>query len=115
MSLPTSLAAYEDCAEQFERAAASAKGIRILFSDETQALNFRFRMNMARKLLRAEACRIYDPEDTRYGKCEYDGLKVRIVPTAENDGKAWVYIEPHSAQILEVEELDADSTGTELS
>jgi hypothetical protein len=107
MSLPNALAAYEDCFGVFEAAAASTKGSRVLLESETQAKYFRLRMYQARALMRAESKRIYDPEDPRYGKCEYDNLHCRVVPAvAPDEGKAWLYIEPRALQILAVEEIE---------
>lgn len=107
MSLPNALAAYEDCIEIFETAAAAPKGSRVLLESDARAKYLRMRLSQARVLLREESRRLYEPDDPRYGKCEYDNLHCRIVPAAAPDeGKAWVYVEPRSLQILAVEEIE---------
>lgn len=115
MSLPTALAAYEDCIDTFDRAVSSSKGVRNLFDNHSKAMYFRMRMSQARVLMRAEAKRMYDESDPRYGKSVYDGYVCTIKPAAEPDtGKFWVYIEPNSSSILATEEIE-DVSATEVS
>jgi len=106
VALPEQPSAYEDCYDYYERAKASPKGIRVLFDNERDAGMFRMRMNMARVIQRREAMRIYARTDPAYGKSEFDSLKCAVRPTAELDGRFWVYIEPWKSDNLGFEELE---------
>ena len=105
MALSESMAAYEDCYDYFERARASTNGIRVLVGSRSEAYILRMRINHARVLQRREASRIYERNDPRWGKSENDRLRVKILETAEEDGKFWVYIEPWRQDIESIEEL----------
>lgn len=104
MALPKTTAAYEDCYEHFDRARASAKGIRVLFKSESQARHFQFRMCQARSLERKDSTRIYDKTDPRWGKTENDKFRVAVRQAAEGDSW-WVYIETWNQEVETVEEL----------
>lgn len=105
MALTEAVAAYADCYEYFERAAAAPNGIRIWCENENHAGILRMRLNYARVLQRRESMRMYETTDPQFGKSEFDGLKVRKVPPADGDDGYWVYIEPWAKTIAEVEEL----------
>jgi type I site-specific restriction endonuclease len=110
MALSESMAAYSDCYEHYDRAREatdrSKPGIRILVDDENQARYLQMRMNKARKLEREQSKRTFDRIDHRWNKSENDKFRVRIMPTAESDGKWWVYVEEWVQRIIEVEELE---------
>lgn len=105
MALSDAMAAYEDCYEYFDRARSSEKGIRILIDTEAIAYQLRLRLNKARVLERTESRRVYPATDPRHGKSENDRYRIAIRPTAEEDGKFWVYIELWADTISEIEEL----------
>ena len=104
MSLPDTLSAYTDCLEHFERAQASERGIRIHNKTEKSAIYLRNRLHQARAIERREARRMYPSDHPAHGKSLNDRFVVRILPTAEGDGY-WVYIEPWSQTVGEIEEL----------
>ena len=65
-------------------------------------------MNYARVLQRREAVRMYERTDPRFGKSEFDKIRIKIVEAAEQTGEWWVYIDPFGMEreIMEVEELE---------
>ena len=105
MALSDCTAAYTDCYTHFERAGASTKGIRILLNTAAEAQHLRFRLYQARKLERVQSMRVYTRADPQYGKSINDRFRITIQPTAEGDGKCWVYIEPWDQEFEDVEEL----------
>lgn len=105
MALSDCTSAYPDCYEHYERAGSSPKGIRILLNTENEAMQLRFRLYQARKLERVQSMRMYKREDPQYNKSINDRFRVTIRPTAELDGKYWVYIEPWDQEVEAVEEL----------
>ncbi len=104
MALPTTLAAYTDCLELFDRAQSSKSGIRIFRPNQGSAFYLRNRLHQARALDRKESTRLYDRDHPAYNKSLHDKFVVRTLPSAEGDGY-WVYIEPWDQTIGEVEEL----------
>jgi hypothetical protein len=106
MSLPRRIAAYDDCFDIYEKAAASTTGVRVAFSSYADARYFVTRMHTARSLQREESRRVYQPEDKRYDKSENDKYLIKY-PVADDNGEWWVYVKPISASILAVETLDA--------
>lgn len=103
MSLPHQIAAYDDCVKLYETAAADPKGARACLITYGAAFRMRARMNMARYLLRQEAVRMYEPEDPRYNKSEFDYLKVTV--KEDEAGEWWVYVEPHGMEMAIIESL----------
>jgi hypothetical protein len=106
LALPQTLAAYEDCYLYYERATASPRGIRILLQSYNDAHRLRSRMNQARVLERREAARLYPPDSPQHGKSANDKFCVSIAPTAEGDGKYWLYVQLWEQQVEDVEELE---------
>lgn len=104
MSLPTTIASYEDCFDLFARAINQPKGSRALLGDYGSAKHFQSRMQMARKLQRDETCRMYDAGAPQYNKSEFDKLVVRIKQDA--DDQYWVYVEPYATLIATVEDIE---------
>jgi hypothetical protein len=107
MSLPTSRHAYNDCFELFDRALASARGVRTSFPSEGTAKNMIVRLHYARNLLRRESREIYPEGDPSYGTSPYDHFVIRH--PREQSGKWWVYLEPRLIE-GEVEELEGIPT-----
>lgn len=107
MALTDQMAAYSDCYQHFDRAQDTEKGIRILVETQNQAHIMRMRLCHARVLERREATRMFERSDPRHGKSINDKYRITMRPTAEADGKWWIYIEPWelAAGEVEVEEL----------
>lgn len=91
MSLPTSTAAYTDCYLIWEAAAHSRGGTRTWTGPSlTVAQNLRFRLNMARSVLREQSRRAFPIKDPAYNTSEFDAFKVTIRQDTVDD--YWVYI-----------------------
>jgi len=110
MSPPKSRLAYTDCFETFERALASAKGIRLPFNTYAEAKSFQLRMNAARAVDRHENAMVYPKGDVMHGQSNFDILTVRIVgpiedPMAPSGETTFVYIEPREKGTPEIEDL----------
>lgn len=105
MSLPTTIGAYNDCLDVFERALESKRGTRVSFNTEPEANIFQMRMCTARALRRDESRRMYPREDPRYNRTAFDHFVVRR-PVSDTEDKWWVYIEPHSSNIIAIEDIE---------
>jgi len=105
MALSDCVAAYGDCYGHYDRAQSSPNGIRILLNSHKEAMHFRFRLYQARKLERVQTMRTYTRSDPQYGKSVNDRFRITIQPTAEDDEKYWVYIQPWDQEVEDVEEL----------
>lgn len=105
MALSNSISAYEDCYAHFDRANASANGIRILLTTEKEANYLRFRLNQARALERRDTMRLYPRDDPRFGKSENDKFRISVIPAAEGETGYWVYLQPWDQKVEEIEEL----------
>lgn len=103
MSLPTSIQAYADCLETFEKALATRTGIRVKQPDYATAVHFRMRLHQARKLHRIENAEIYEPGDKMYGCSEFDPYAIRI---KNIDDVFYIYIEKYETPDEDVESLD---------
>ena len=105
MSLSNQIAAYPDCAEYWDKALSSIKGIRVEFKSWDEGFQFQARMNQFRSLDREANKRIYKREEPGWGTSAYDGYIVKR-PVAGAEGTYWVYIEPHGSNVLSMEELE---------
>lgn len=106
MSLPTRIAAYEDCLALYARAANAKRGTRALLGTWNEAKMYQMRMHMVRTLIRDEAVRMYDSNDPRSGKCEYDNMSVTLKQdVAEN---WWVYVTPYTVGVYAIEDIDEE-------
>lgn len=103
MSLPTRIAAYEDCFKLFDEAIDN--GARAQFATHGEAHIYSLRLNQARALRALENQRLYPKDDPAWGKTDYDHLIVRK-PREDDEGKWWVYVEPAGSNILTIERLD---------
>jgi hypothetical protein len=110
MSLSENLAAYEDCIKLWELAEQSAKGARAAFKTEALAMRWRMRMNMARRITRDEAKRLYPHDDPAWGKTLWDKYKITVRGPDPN-GEWYVYVEPHGQEVLDMESLDNLESG----
>ncbi len=104
MSLPTTLGAYRDCEEIFQRAAADRSGARVQVADYNAAVVLRTRLHYFRKLDRAANAEVYPPGHPQHGQSIYDDYFVSMYPD-EDDNGYWLYIEPRSKKILTIEGL----------
>jgi hypothetical protein len=103
MSLPTSLGSYLDCRHLFDSALLDPKGARACLGTREACLNMRTRMHYFRSLDRKASESIYPRESPKFGTSVYDDF--RIVLQADTAGEFWLYIEPYSARILEIQGL----------
>lgn len=106
MSLPPTIAAYKDCEELFQTAAAGAKGARAQLATYEECVGMRTRLHYFRKLLRKESETIYQPGMPQYGVSGYDDFVVQIIP--DEDGGWWIYIQRRATKILAIETLDEE-------
>ncbi len=103
MSLPHSLRAYEDCRSLYEAASADPKGARARLGTYDACINMRTRMHYFRKLDRDANAETYPRGDPMHGVSSYDDYVCRIIP--DEDNEFWLYVEPRSGQILNIEGL----------
>lgn len=104
MSLPTTLQAYRDCEEVFDRALASGAGVRVRRTSYEHCYNYRSRMHMFRKLARAKNADIYPSKDhPMHGRSPYDHFTCRI---KEDGGQWFIYVEPNTIENDFIEPLD---------
>lgn len=104
MSLPATIASYEDCENLFASALEHPRGQRACFATEREARMFQMRMHTFRSLHRGESRRMYTPADPQYDKSEFDRLVVRV-RGPDDDFNWWVYVERHGMAIITIEEL----------
>jgi len=91
MSLPETISAYPDCKELYERANEDPIGVRARMESEAAAKLFQMRMHQYRSLERRQSKRLYDRDDIRHGKSEFDPLVVKV--REDTEGHWWVYVE----------------------
>jgi len=101
MSTPKSLAAYDDCLEQFERALASERGVAITLASSSEATRFVQRANAYRVLLRDRNKHVYEMGHAMHGLSPYDKFKIARDP----DDDCRVLIKPYDQKIAKVEDL----------
>jgi hypothetical protein len=94
MSLSTSLLAYQDIIEAFQKALEDPKGIRLPFDYKSDAERWRTRAHMARKLDRSDNKQLHKPGDPLYAKSAYDILMISI--KEGDDGTWFAYLEPYN-------------------
>ena len=117
MSLPQSLGAYRDCQDLFERATVDPKGIRACLGTYEACFQRRQRMHYFRNLDRKANADTYPQGHPQHGVSVYDDYILQIIQDVEK--KFWLYIQPRSGQILEIEGLSEvpdliDVEGTEI-
>lgn len=106
MSLPTSLHAYPQEIDAFDRAVASERGIRFAFPDEGSAYRFRSRLHQARALQRKASTLVLDPGHPLYGHSEWDVFTCLL----RTDGvRWWVYIRKIESIDAHFEELTEET------
>ncbi len=104
MTVSTSKLAYDDCYQMLDRALETPNGIRVPLKSSQEAVHYRTRLHMARKLDRIENIGIYPPDDPMHGRSEYDKLITKI---KHNGSNWWVYIQPIKGP-EEFEEVEED-------
>ena len=104
MSFNRSALAFEDIEEAFERALASAKGIRIPCINRGAAVTLRSRFNYFRWMNRRNSTQIYPQDHPMWNKSVYDKLILRLPPKG-SDEEHILYVEPRSAYPLEIHEI----------
>lgn len=91
MALPITRQAYTDCETIFERADATAHGIRIRCPQGYgQANLLRMRMHKCRSIIREDNSRTYELGHPMHGCSVYDPFTVRI---REDHGQWFMYVE----------------------
>ena len=103
MSLPSSLGAYRDCLDLFDRATADPKGIRACLGTFEACFAKRQRMHYYRNLDRRANAQMYEAGHPMSGTSAYDDYILQIIK--DQDGAFWLYITPRSAQVLHIEGL----------
>lgn len=93
--------AFDDIREIFDRALASAKGVRVKTETPGAAVQLRHRMNAFRSLARRENAKIYPEDNPMHGRSVYDRLSLRV-----KKGEAAVEVLVLSAELHEVEEIE---------
>ena len=109
MSLPTTLGAYRECEDIFQKALAAPKGVRVQVDSREGAVNLRTRLHYYRTLDRDANARTYPPDHPNHGQSLYDDFVVQIYPDEDGD-RYWLYVQPRSAKILVIETIEADDT-----
>ena len=119
MSLPSSIGAYRDCQDLFDRAKADPKGIRACLGTYEACFQKRQRMHYFRSLDREASKSVYPGDHPSFGLSVYDDLMLTIIP--DEDKQWWLYIQPRAGQILHIEGLsevpdliDVDATEVQL-
>lgn len=109
MTLSTSLLAFSDCLDAYDKAVADERGVRIPVADLTAAHRLRSRLHQARVLERRQNAMAYAPGEPMHGRSIYDEITVRIMA---GPGRYWVYLEKIKLSVEEIESLsevdDAD-------
>lgn len=105
MSLPTSLHAYAAEVDTFDKAMASARGIRLPFGALTGARRFVMRLHQCRKLARLDNLKILGPDAPLAGRSEWDILVCSVRVDATDPDKFWVHIEKAREEMIGIEEL----------
>lgn len=107
MSISTSRLAYTDCVDLMDRGIDDTKGVRVWFGNGDKARDnaffFRMRCHQARKLVREDSTRMYEPGDPAYGVSIYDSLTFRVKQDESDDW--WVYAEKTELNLANVESL----------
>lgn len=103
MSLPTSLGAYRDCADLFNRAMADPKGVRACLTTFEACFQKRQRMHYFRNLDRKANAKTYPTDHPMHGASALDDFVLQIIKDV--DGLFWLYISPRSGQIIHIEGL----------
>ena len=104
MSLPTTLRAYQACAELFAAATADPKGARAKTGTYEAALNLRTRMHYFRKLDRDANATTYPADHPMHAQSLYDEY-VLPAPVRDEDNEYWLYVEPRRGKIQMIEGL----------
>lgn len=76
MSLSQDIQTYEDIRPHFERALASANGIRISTRSPGQAVHLRQRLYKLRALDRKRSFEIYEPGHEMRGRSVYENVEI---------------------------------------
>jgi len=85
MTHPTSLEAFADCEEHFNRALAAERGIVIECETEGQANQLRQRLNTYRVRIRTLNTKVYPEDHPMHGKSQWDHLICRIPKESPNE------------------------------
>lgn len=109
MSLPTTLGAYKECQDIFERASLDSAGARVQVESYAAAVGLRTRLHYFRKLDRAANKETYPHGHPQHGQSIYDDYSVSILPDEDRE-HYWLYIEPRSKKILAIEGLSEEGT-----
>lgn len=109
MSLSNQFGAYDGEIDLFEKALDDPKGLRINYgANKSRAEHARMRLHHARGLHREQNKRVYEKDDPRWGKSEFDKLICRL--REDGDGEWWVYIERYGLDVIAVEPLSEIET-----
>jgi hypothetical protein len=119
MSLPTSLRAYTDCQDLYEKATLDKLGVRVCLGTYEACINMRSRMHYFRKLDRDANAETYPSGHPMHGVSPFDDFVIQI--KSDTNDEFWLYIQNRNAKILAVEGLSTiddspvlDGTGEEI-
>lgn len=104
MPYSTSVLAFDDVKDAFEKALEAPKGIRVVCDTRASAIVLRSRFNYYRKLDRQNNAKIYPPDHHLHNRSAYDKLIIRI-PYRGSQEEATLYIVPRSIDDLTIEEI----------
>ncbi len=96
-----SISDFDDCEEVFERAVASAKGIRLSKESPTHATAYMQRLNTYRSKLRKTSEEVYPVGHPERGRSPYDGFILRKDPA----NTSAILIQPKIITENKIEEL----------
>lgn len=102
MTLSTSLLAFQDCLELYDKALADDRGARMAVPDLNAAHRLRSRLHQARVLDRKQNAMAYTPGEPMHGRSVYDEITVRIMG---GGGRVYVYLEKIKLSEAEIESL----------
>jgi len=89
MTLPSSLQAYQDCYDFFDRIMDDPQGGRVYRGSYEDAFNWRQRAHYFRTLDRKQSTLMYGPDDKRYGRSPFDVFRLTL--KQDTEGGWWVY------------------------
>lgn len=96
-----SISDFDDCEEVFEKAVASAKGIRVSKESPSHATAYMQRLNTYRAKLRKNTEEVYPLGHELRGRSPYDGFILRRDP----DNTSAILIQPKIITDNKIEEL----------
>lgn len=92
MPVSSSPLAHRDIQAIMDRALSNGRGCRIQIANPGEGYSLRQRFYTMRLGDRAANCKVFDPEDPRYGRSVYDALTVYIASGNDEDPPESLYL-----------------------